>query len=253
LSDFPAGLCGYCWHRLVIRSIRLETFSVANGIIKSAPGKGRLVLVVVAFEGLAVTTIMPVAVRALHGLPLCAWSFSGFMLGSLVGTVAAGDYASARGVAFSFTGVLVILAVGLITCGCANSMLLFIAGRVIEGLGTGAVRSLAWFAINRAYSARDHVSMGAVLSSAYIVPTLIGPTAAGVIVEAWGWRLVFFALLPLVPLALWLIVRALTQVAITQAASTFEARKSATAVVMGSSAERKLTAILCAAWELLRA
>ena len=119
-----------------------------------------LVPVVVAFEGLAVTTIMPVTVRALHGLPLYAWSFSGFMLGSLAGTVAAGDYAAERGAAFSFTGALTILAAGLVICGVAGNMLLFIAGRVVEGLGTGAVRSLAWFAINRAYSARDHVRHG---------------------------------------------------------------------------------------------
>jgi MFS family permease len=193
-----------------------------------------LVLVVVAFEGLAVTTIMPVTVRALHGLPLYAWSFSGFMLGSLVGTVAAGDYAAERGAAFSFTGALVILAAGLIICGVAGNMLLFIAGRVVEGLGTGAVRSLAWFAINRAYSAHDHVRMGAALSSAYIVPTLIGPTAAAVIAEVWGWRVVFFALLPLVPIALCLIVRALNRFASTQAASTPMTRKAATAGVMAA-------------------
>jgi MFS family permease len=193
-----------------------------------------LVLVVVAFEGLAVTTIMPVTVRALHGLPLYAWSFSGFMLGSLVGTVAAGDYAAERGAASSFTGALVVLAAGLIRCGFANSMLLFIIGRVIEGLGTGAVRSLAWFAINRAYSARDHVSMGAALSSAYIVPTLIGPTAAAIIAEAWGWRVVFFALLPLVPVALWLIVRALSRFASTHAESEPMRRKAATAGVMAA-------------------
>src|SRR6516225_4237264 len=167
---------------------------------------------------------MPVTVRALHGLPLYAWSFSGFMLGSLVGTVVAGDYAAERGAAFSFTGALAILAAGLIICGVANNMLLFIAGRVIEGLGTGAVRSLTWFAINRAYSASDHVRMGAVLSSAYIVPTLIGPTAAAVIAELWGWRVVFFALLPLVQVALWLIVLALNRFARTQAASTPTAR-----------------------------
>jgi MFS family permease len=193
-----------------------------------------LVLVVVAFEGLAVTTIMPVTVRALHGLPLYAWSFSGFMLGSLVGTVAAGDYAAERGAAFSFAGALLILAIGLVICGVASSMLLFIGGRVVEGLGTGAVRSLSWFAINRAYSARDHVRMGAALSSAYIVPTLIGPTAAGVIAQAWGWRIVFFSLLPLVPVALWLIVRALNQFASTQATSAPLERKASTAVVMAA-------------------
>jgi hypothetical protein len=133
-----------------------------------------LVLVVVAFEGLAVTTIMPVTVRELHGLALYAWSFSGFMLGSLVGTVAAGDYTARRGAVFAFTAALAVFAGGLLTCGTANSMTMFIAGRVVEGLGTGAVRSLTWFAINQAYAPRDHVRMGAALSSAYIVPTLVG-------------------------------------------------------------------------------
>jgi len=45
-----------------------------------------------AFEALAVTTIMPLAAQALHALPLDAWSFSGLMLGILVGMVAAGDF-----------------------------------------------------------------------------------------------------------------------------------------------------------------
>ena len=54
-------------------------------------------IVVVAFEGLAVATIMPITALALRGLALYAWSFSGFMLGSLVGTVAVGEYAERRG------------------------------------------------------------------------------------------------------------------------------------------------------------
>jgi MFS family permease len=98
----------------------------------------------------------------------------------------------------------------------------------------GAVRSLTWFAINRAYSPSDHVRMGAALSSAYIVPTLIGPSAAGVIADAWGWRVVFFALLPLVPVTLWLIVRALSRVASTQEGSAAVGRKTGIAVVMAA-------------------
>jgi MFS family permease len=189
-----------------------------------------LVLVVVAFEGLAVTTIMPVTVRELHGLALYAWSFSGFMLGSLVGTVAAGDYTARRGAVFAFTAALAIFAGGLLTCGTANSMMMFISGRVMEGLGTGAVRSLIWFAINQAYAPRDHVRMGAALSSAYIVPTLVGPTVAGIAVELWGWRVVFLSLLPLVPIALWLIARPLSH--LDPPAPVAMARKAGTALVM---------------------
>jgi MFS family permease len=191
-----------------------------------------LVLVVVAFEGLAVTTIMPVTVRALHGLALYGWSFSGFMLGSLVGTVAAGDYTARRGAVFAFSVALVVFAVGLATCGIAANMLVFIGGRVFEGLGTGAVRALTWFAINQAYSPRDHVRMGATLSSAYIVPTLIGPTAAGIIAELYGWRAVFLALLPLVPVALFLIVHALARLHSPSVGSAVQPRRAAAAMLM---------------------
>jgi MFS family permease len=219
-----------------IASRRDQDSSPDDGIF--APGLRELtvglvlVLVVVAFEGLAVTTIMPVTVQALHGLPLYAWSFSGFMLGSLVGTVAAGDYTARRGPVFAFSMALAIFAAGLLTCGIAANMLMFTGGRVLEGLGTGAVRSLTWFAINQAYSTRDHVRMGAALSSAYIVPTLIGPTAAGAIAEQYGWRVVFLVLLPLVPVALSLIVRALIRLPGLHVRSSAAPRKAGTAMLM---------------------
>src|ERR1700730_9181772 len=54
--------------------------------------------------------------------------------------------------------------------------------------------------------------MGAVLSSAWILPSLVGPALAGVIARFWTWRVVFLALLPLVPCALWLILEPLTHI-----------------------------------------
>jgi len=44
----------------------------------------------VASEALAVVTVMPVAAHDLGGLRLYGWVFSAFMLGSVVGIVAAG-------------------------------------------------------------------------------------------------------------------------------------------------------------------
>ena len=170
-----------------------------------ADGRGRLSLglvltiVVVAFEGLAVATIMPITALALRGLALYAWSFSGFMLGSLVGTVAVGEYAERHGPALPLKGALAVFSCGLLACGAARTMPVFIAGRVIEGLGTGAVRSLVWLTLNRAYPAKTQARMGAVLSSAWILPSLVGPALAGIIARVWSWRVVYLALLPLVP------------------------------------------------------
>ncbi len=171
-----------------------------------------LTIVIVAFEGLAVSTIMPIAVLDLHGLALYAWSFSGFMLGSLLGTVASGEYADRSGPAYPFIGALVVFSCGLLACGTATSMLVFIAGRVVEGLGTGAVRSLVWLILRRTYPIRTQARMAAVLSSAWILPSLLGPTMAGVVARAWGWRVVFLALLPLAPMALAMLLRPLTRI-----------------------------------------
>jgi MFS family permease len=187
-----------------------------------------LTIVLVAFEGLAVSTIMPIAVLDLHGLALYAWSFSGFMLGSLVGTVASGEYADRSGPAYPFIGALVVFSCGLVACGTATSMLVFITGRVIEGLGTGAVRSLVWLILRRIYPIRAQARMGAVLSSAWILPSLLGPTMAGVIARAWGWRVVFLALLPLAPMALAMVLRPLTRIEAEPAPAASSARAGAT-------------------------
>src|ERR1019366_4112953 len=56
-----------------------------------------LTITFVASEALAVVTVMPVVVRAPGGLRFSGWVFSGFMLGSVIGIVAAGRQADPRG------------------------------------------------------------------------------------------------------------------------------------------------------------
>src|SRR6201987_5345421 len=56
-----------------------------------------LTITFVASEALAVVTVMPVVARDLGGLRLYGWVFSGFMLGSVVGIVAAGREGGRRG------------------------------------------------------------------------------------------------------------------------------------------------------------
>src|SRR6201981_3929211 len=61
-----------------------------------------LTVTFVASEALAVVTVMPVVARDLGGLRLYGWVFSGFMLGSVIGIVAAGREADRRGPAVPF-------------------------------------------------------------------------------------------------------------------------------------------------------
>jgi len=44
-----------------------------------------LTITLVAFEALAVSTVMPIVARELNGIELYGWVFTAFMLGSLIG------------------------------------------------------------------------------------------------------------------------------------------------------------------------
>ncbi len=190
--------------------------SPAGGI--SAPAQRRLtvglVLAVtfVAFEALAVATILPVVGRQLGDLRLYGWVFSAFLLASLIGIVLAGTLADRVPLGQPMLAGLVLFAVGLIIGGTAPDMLVLVAGRAVQGLGAGVVPSVAYVAISRCYADESRPRMFAVLSTAWVVPGLIGPAIAALVAAAVGWRWVFLGLLPLVIAAGVLVVLALRHV-----------------------------------------
>src|SRR5580692_5060751 len=108
-----------------------------------------LTVTFVASEALAVVTVMPVVARDLGGLGLYGWVFSGFMLGSVIGIVAAGREADRRGPAVPFVAGVALFGSGLALAGLAPSMGVLVAGRVLQGLGAGAAPSVAYAVIGR--------------------------------------------------------------------------------------------------------
>src|SRR5690349_23497929 len=80
-----------------------------------------LTVTFVASEALAVVTVMPVAAHDLGGIGLYGWVFSAFMLGCVIGIVAAGREADRRGPAVPFVGGLVLFGSGLAVAGLAPS------------------------------------------------------------------------------------------------------------------------------------
>jgi MFS family permease len=155
----------------------------------------------VASEALAVVTVMPLVAQDLGGLRLYGWVFSAFMLGSVVGIVAAGREADRRGPAIPFVAGLVLFGAGLAVAGLAPSMEVLVAGRVLQGLGAGAVPSVAYAAIGRSFPGPLQARMMAVLSTAWVVPGLAGPAVAAEVAHVFGWRWVFLGLLPVVAVA----------------------------------------------------
>jgi MFS family permease len=171
-----------------------------------------LAVTFVAFEALAVATILPVVGRHLGDLRLYGWVFSAFLLASLIGIVIAGTLADRVPLGRLMLAGLALFALGLIIGGTAPTMLVLVAGRAVQGLGAGVVPAVAYVAISRCYAEESRPRMFAVLSTAWVVPGLIGPGIAALVAAAVGWRWVFLGLLPLVAAAGVLVVRALRHV-----------------------------------------
>ena len=122
----------------------------------------------VGFEGLAVPTVLPAALDELGGLPLYGWAFAGFWLANLVGIVLAGYEADRRGPLMPFVAGAALFAAGLGIAGVAPDMAWIVAGRVIQGLGGGAIASITYIVIARGYDAAAQPRMIAITSSAWV-------------------------------------------------------------------------------------
>ena len=123
-----------------------------------------LAVTFVAFEALAVATILPVVGRHLGDLRLYGWVFSAFLLASLIGIVIAGTLADRVALGRLMLAGLALFALGLIIGGTAPTMLVLVAGRAVQGLGAGVVPAVAYVAISRCYAEESRPRMFAVLS-----------------------------------------------------------------------------------------
>jgi MFS family permease len=157
-----------------------------------------LTITFIASEALAVVTIMPVVARDLGGLKLYGWVFSAFMLGNVIGIVTAGRQADRFGPARPFLAGLALFGSGLAIAGLAPNMLVLVAGRALQGIGGGAVPAIAYVSIGRSLPERLQAQMMAVLSTAWVVPGLVGPAISAEVASLIGWRWVFLGLLPVV-------------------------------------------------------
>ncbi|MEU6575912.1 MFS transporter [Streptomyces sp. NPDC046805] len=162
------------------------------------------VMLLIAFEATAVGTAMPVAARELHGVSLYAFAFSGFFTTSLFGMVLSGQWSDRRGPLAPLTTGIAAFAAGLVVAGAAGTMWVFIAGRAVQGFGGGLLIVAMYVVVGRAYPERLRPAIMAAFAAAWVVPSIVGPLAAGAVTEHLGWRWVFLGIpvLVVLPLAL---------------------------------------------------
>ena len=180
-------------------------------------GRGRLtagillVEFVAAVQSSVVASIMPAVARDIGGIQFYGLVFSGYALASIAATPTAGQAADRQGPARPFALMIGIFALGTLVAGFAPSMPVLAAARVVQGWGGGAQYTIAYGAIAKAYPESGRARILALLSAMWIIPGLLGPGFGSLLATTVGWRWAFFALLPLIAVALVMVVPGLAK------------------------------------------
>lgn len=163
----------------------------------------------VAFEAMAVATVMPTVARDLDGLDLYALAFAAPLASGVVGMVAAGMWSDRTGPVVPLLASMALFSAGLLVCGLAPSMEVLLVGRVLQGLGGGALTVGLYVVVGLVFPAALRPAVFASFAAAWVLPALFGPGLAALVADVWSWRWVFLGAVALVVLALALLTPAL--------------------------------------------
>ncbi len=132
------------------------------------------------------------------------WVTSGFMVAMTVSMLTTPWLLSRYGYRRVYEVCMWLLLGGGVAGGLANDFPLVLAARVAEGLAAGVVQPIPAIIILRAFAPDEQGRASGLFSMGVVLAPAVGPSIGGVLVDLFGWRSIFFMVVPLAMVALWL-------------------------------------------------
>ena len=158
-----------------------------------------VLIFLVAFESFAVTTVMPTVSRALDGAALYAFAFAGPLATGVIGMVVAGSWCDRHGPRAPLSARRrPVRGRARRSPGSRRRWASWCSGAWCRALGGGAMTVALYVIVARLYPAVLHPRVFGGFSAAWVLPSLVGPAAAGAVAQHVGWRWVFLGVAVLV-------------------------------------------------------
>lgn len=90
-----------------------------------------------------------------------------------------------------FLFFMTVFSAGLLLASCAQSFPVLLAGRILQATGCGLMMSLAQVVILSAYPPKERGGVMGIYGLAVCAAPVLAPTLAGVIIDRFGWQMIF--------------------------------------------------------------
>jgi EmrB/QacA subfamily drug resistance transporter len=125
------------------------------------------------------------------------WIATAYLLSSAVLLVPFGRIADIYGRKKIFTGGIVILTLGSLFAGMANSAAMLISCRVLQGIGGAMLVGTTVALLTSAFPVAERGKVLGINLAATYTGLALGPLLGGVLTQHLGWRSIFFITVPL--------------------------------------------------------
>lgn len=120
-------------------------------------------------------------------------AFAAPVAGGVLGMVVSGTLTDRRGPTLPTLVGAGLFAVGLLVAGTARTMSVVVAGRLVQGVGTGLFTVALYVVVARVFPDRLQARVFAAFAAAWVLPAIVGPALGGLVATTVGWRWVFLA------------------------------------------------------------
>ena len=145
-----------------------------------------------AADSLVTATILPSVGADLGGYAYFSWATAGFFVGAILAGASSGRLSEMFGLRSATALAGVVMAVGCVMSAAAPDVGTFLAGRLVQGLGSGWISGFAMVAIAFLFPERHLARVFAAVTFVWGIATILGPLFGGVVVQLGDWRDVFW-------------------------------------------------------------
>ena len=160
-----------------------------------------LTVMIGTMASIMASTIINVAVPDISrvfglGQERAQWLSAGFMAAMTLSMLTTPWLLARFGYRRSYVGVVILLLVGGVVGGLSPWFGLVLAMRVVEGLAAGILQPIPAIIVMRAFEPHERGRAMGVFGFGVVLAPAVGPSIGGVLVEWFGWRSIFFVVVP---------------------------------------------------------